>query len=308
MGCFASTCAVSGLPLEAGDRVLWLPLVENPYAHTMPCNMSDLYYVRSWPILGRYDDYGQIDDFDVESIANWTFLEGLKKDAVVAPSPASLEAALESIWRGGLTVKRGSFDIETAFAGLVDELAARDPSLQTLLKPPTAEGVKDVLTVHQAMIRLDVWEALVGLSAPEEWPGYDVRKEVERWWSSNAIPIRELVPYTLGPMTHLRLAWKQHGVKPWPDPELAAFLRRTAELLHVTTILGNTRYWWRPTYPVGPQGGEWALHHQVLGAFADIARVEGERRAAAIAELEAGFAALGDGDPTGGAGDAGEVP
>lgn len=34
MGSFASTCCISGLPIEAGDDVRWLLLMQNPYCES----------------------------------------------------------------------------------------------------------------------------------------------------------------------------------------------------------------------------------------------------------------------------------
>jgi hypothetical protein len=66
MGSFDYTCAVSGLPIGAGDDVRLMLLTQNPYHHgkkagAMTCGMNDVWFPRTFPLRGRYNDYGGVD-------------------------------------------------------------------------------------------------------------------------------------------------------------------------------------------------------------------------------------------------------
>lgn len=61
MGEFAQTCAISGLPIEGGDEIRYILLTENPY-NKYVFKMTDLYFPRSIPIKGIYNDYGNIEE------------------------------------------------------------------------------------------------------------------------------------------------------------------------------------------------------------------------------------------------------
>jgi len=64
MGSFSYTCAVSGLPIEAGDPVYYYLLTQNPYTDSRPCEQHGLWFPRTFPILANYDDYGRGEKFE----------------------------------------------------------------------------------------------------------------------------------------------------------------------------------------------------------------------------------------------------
>lgn len=117
MGSFASTCCVSGLPIEAGDPVRYFLLMENPYAENSVCEMHGRWVPRTWPVKARYDDYGSIEDWE-EGPIQASILRGLALDLVevgvgdnsahdVATSKdMSFKTLLEAIWEGRVHVER----------------------------------------------------------------------------------------------------------------------------------------------------------------------------------------------------------
>lgn len=82
MGCFDYTCAVSGLPIRAGDDVRWLILTENPYEDSGRVSIHDFAYPRTWPVRAKYNDYGSIEAYDKDAPAVVGTVEGFKEDLV----------------------------------------------------------------------------------------------------------------------------------------------------------------------------------------------------------------------------------
>ena len=60
MGSFNQICALSGLPIQPGDRVKLLFLTKSPYQDG-ECYSNDKFFVRTFPIDAVYDDYGNVD-------------------------------------------------------------------------------------------------------------------------------------------------------------------------------------------------------------------------------------------------------
>jgi len=75
------TCAVSGLPIEPGDKLRFLLLTENPFTDSHPCSMNDNWIARTYPLCGTYDDYGKVCDVTTGSERD-VWLEGLTYDVV----------------------------------------------------------------------------------------------------------------------------------------------------------------------------------------------------------------------------------
>ena len=76
MGSFATTCAVSELPIEAGDKVRYLLLSSNPYIEGVKCHTSDLWFPRTYPVQAVYNDYGSIENIVQPNLCQG-FLDGL---------------------------------------------------------------------------------------------------------------------------------------------------------------------------------------------------------------------------------------
>lgn len=84
MGCWNETCALSHLPIRAGDEVVFLVLTRTPYfdheART-GCYIGDHWFPRTLPLFAKYNDYGSIEDWTptevplIESI-----VEGFRRD------------------------------------------------------------------------------------------------------------------------------------------------------------------------------------------------------------------------------------
>ncbi len=69
MGCWNETCYITNLPIFSGDPIVVIPLMkiregrENPH----PCEVADNYMPIAFPIFGKYNDYGGIEDATTSS-------------------------------------------------------------------------------------------------------------------------------------------------------------------------------------------------------------------------------------------------
>lgn len=139
MGSFAYTCAVSGLPIEAGDPVRYFLLTQNPYRNGAEntCYIHDLWFPRTFPLKGEYNDYGSVDGI-ADGPEKDIWLEGLKLDMIergwgnntVHDVPISKEMTfdklLDAIQEGRVIVEReydmhDLSDWREKFLGIKDE-------------------------------------------------------------------------------------------------------------------------------------------------------------------------------------------
>jgi hypothetical protein len=81
MGSFSYTCSYSGLPIESGDKIRFMLLTEAPYkdSQTTAVNMHDLWIPRTFPLVGKYNDYGSVDNYETGPLQK-TWIEGLRLD------------------------------------------------------------------------------------------------------------------------------------------------------------------------------------------------------------------------------------
>lgn len=111
MGSFDMTCAISGLPIGAGDPIRYMLLTQNPYhrgktAGTMTCYTTDIWFPRTFPLRAKHNDYGGCDDLQTGPQAD-AWLAGLKKDLIEKGWGGMGMAALrEAAWEGRLHVSQ----------------------------------------------------------------------------------------------------------------------------------------------------------------------------------------------------------
>lgn len=125
MGSFAFTCAVSGLPIEVGDPLRYVLLVENPFDSNLVCYSTDMWYPRTWPLRAKYNDYGSIESYDEKSVSLAATMTCLNLDMVergigdnschdvATEKGMSFESTLEAVWEKRLQVARhvNTFDL-----------------------------------------------------------------------------------------------------------------------------------------------------------------------------------------------------
>lgn len=164
---------------------------------------------------------------------------------------------------------------------------------------------KKPLLVQMAMVREDIWQALLRVPNDEDHPAtmkayYD---DIARYASdyeeqvkaghtrvgdrllyflhqqearqSVRLPMadvvgRNAIPFTVGLGTHWELMQRKGPIPP-------DFLKVAAEFAYIHSLLSLSRYYWRPGYHTGPQTVLWTLHQRVLGAMADVARMHRDK-------------------------------
>jgi hypothetical protein len=119
MGSFNATCILSGLPIEAGDKVRFLALARSAFhgdGNDHVCYVGGRWQVHGVPVKAEYNDYGSIEKIE-ESLTTRIFFEALKRGAVekgvgdnqchdVAVHPdMSQEAWLRALWEGRVFVQ-----------------------------------------------------------------------------------------------------------------------------------------------------------------------------------------------------------
>lgn len=150
MGSFDYTCALSGLPIRVGTPVRYMLLTQNPYhrgkaAGEPTCGASDIWFPRTFPLRGEYNDYGAVENLQEGPQAD-TWAAGFKVDLcekgwgdnschdVPARKDMPLSGLLAAIGEGRIHVRQdvGRHDDITAE---VDALLAKAAG-----KKPAAKG------------------------------------------------------------------------------------------------------------------------------------------------------------------------
>lgn len=154
MGSFSYTCCISGLPIDAGDDVRYLLLVENPYARPYEnnCSIDDLWVPRTFPLKARYDDYGSIEDVQ-GGLAQEVWLDSLKL-GLVERGPGdntahdlpvrkdmNLKQILEAVWEGRVLVRQR------------ERLTMKAMRSQLNIKPTLHKGIPTMKRVRKIIER-----------------------------------------------------------------------------------------------------------------------------------------------------------
>ena len=285
MGSFSTTCAVSGLPIQAREPVRFLLLTENPHSDWALSYPHSIWLPRTWPLRALYNDYGGVEEVE-DGATRRAWMDVLKMDLVELPvgeneyhdlatsKDMPFEKFLKALWKNRVFVRRA--------------------------------GHMEQLKVRQAFIREDVWQGLKSISLTEV-PSYDspidfqiFKKAIEsmrRIWGRLTTPFSEAhhteveiravmeeilslappflpneVPSTRTLNAHFNMLANLRRTHVMTETEATSFLDMAEEFLYINYVLGLSRYWWRPSYAIGPQFGEWHLHQEINQIFADISR------------------------------------
>jgi hypothetical protein len=153
MGCFTYTCAISGLPIEAGDKIRAILLTSTPF----PEEDGDLWRVRSNALRGTYNDYGSFDLLKSDT-AHKVWLEVFKRDLievgtgdntchdVAVTKDSSFEELLTALWERRVHVNNRTTDFDMNFimsnvSDALQKLADTDPELAKLREEMYKKGL-----------------------------------------------------------------------------------------------------------------------------------------------------------------------
>lgn len=148
MGSFSFTCAISGLPIEAGDSLRVYLLSESPYDEMM-CGMDDRWFPRSFPLKGKYDDYGGVSDIEdgpAKDLWMDCFQKDMKRrgwgDNTCHDVPTSKTMSFDEMMNA-VSERRVRVSRDLSRPTLKDELEARGEKQPGV---PTIRDITEVLT------------------------------------------------------------------------------------------------------------------------------------------------------------------
>ena len=143
---------------------------------------------------------------------------------------------------------------------------------------------KKKLLVAHAMIREDVWQALLKINPARveafKKQAQDMCEKIQEdrsklqlthfqsRFEGNEVGSWVRDQFCIGHESHYQLFLDRNP----SEDELTRFLDTIAETVFIQSILSSTRYQWRPSTSVGPQFGEWGRHVALLKALTGVAK------------------------------------
>lgn len=273
MGSFAYTCAISELPIEAGDPVLLLPMV--PSGKGLNGGSSSQYEIAIAPIRGIYNDYGWIEDPKIEKIheASAKMLGVESRDLTEDRGfDQKLREAVARAWHGKpLTFAMARVDAWDAMWSLPVSMGYESPkSIAELIEPAAKEGAKRLAAMKDWIQK---WEAenVDAFNDMEADRREDFKHQMLRMEMRGPLmkglgsesAFKSMFGHDLGgsrgdrrqkalfeTMVHMGAS----------QEEFEAALRGEAQLKGVEMAMFMLRKVWMPRDSCGPQGGELALH------------------------------------------------
>jgi len=195
MGCWCGTCAITHLPINAGDKVRLFFMTMQDYGTEKEgagfCYSNGVWYPRGLPVSGSYDDYGGIEDIK-EDLLTKILVDGINKDW--APYKASHQWEKDTVG-GNLTIYQIVEETERDRAKIHDgeskiEHERLTESLKTMhqenhqsidIDAPHAED-REARPFGFIMVHEDVYQAMLAYDPPmahHKEGGYVYRKRSE---------------------------------------------------------------------------------------------------------------------------------
>lgn len=284
MGCWNETCAISNLPIRAGDPTYLVMLTNTPWEYKdgrTGCYFNDHWFLRALPVLGEYDDYGKIENWE----ENW-IVDLINDQFKIDLVPNEQNSREELLGIPAQAVENINFD------NILDWLREGNVKVRSGLG-----GAREELNVVKCLIRKDVWDLLLQMSWKDWRNTYshskteeDIRKYIEillechrrtahtkdAWrfrsefenlvsdcWYENSF----ISPFYANPKPGPTLTGGYEFFKRWIDDRLIngdfseeeAFQKylKVGEVVHVELMLSSLRKSWCPTTGSGSQDQEW---------------------------------------------------
>lgn len=268
MGCFDYTCAVSGLPIQNGEEVRFFLIQENVPNYSVRASES-LWYLRTFPISARYNDYGSIEGYQDDLVLS-LLRAGLTKDVVpleqgeneyhdvpVQPD-MTFEKMLVALWE-----KRVKVRYKMGYEAPLDYCLIREDVWQALLNLPCL----DTFSYKSVKVQWFRDEALEAYDTPE--PDAKIAFQDLDLWESYTNPLAKISLYnhgTFGIVKH----WKLLREKNLPTQDVLPFLDTVGEFAYINLLLAHLGHRWLPSKPYGQQVGDFGAHAKFLRAMAKI--------------------------------------
>lgn len=148
MGCWKETCMVTQYPITAGDPVVGFILKESDY-------VSGVYRPVSLPIFGNYDDYGNIEDIEEDSITTKMYTD------------ANTEITEGAIQLGDDDHYTGEINTLLGYMRCVERGLLTDTSKELVGVDDDGKPIHESRTMHYALVMVhrrvyDAWVKEVG--------------------------------------------------------------------------------------------------------------------------------------------------
>lgn len=302
MGCWNETCAISRLPIAAGEKVKMIVLeqMKNREPGKTFCYATDGFSPFCFPISGEYDDYGGIEGVDLKSFEVKIFLETIHDRIVPVEQGANQyhERAIPATptWRQLMDgFQDGRVKVTHRYH------SAPGPNEYVLAKVLVKESVwnevsksgyqswKKFLTAQSTEENLLTWlkngvegaEKLKIAKTKVELTGTDEAKELLAVLKMDIFEqenLRDIVPsfshhVSFSVTQALKFAMKhlKEGTVTLEDQGLKNIMRSSAELAMVLFHMDITRNAWSLTSGSGSQDSEYLRHTEWFLKFANIA-------------------------------------
>lgn len=293
MGCWNETCAVSKMTINAGEKVRFLLIAQNPFSYEevtghpdtptwvkggTGCYLTDFWQPVSLPILAEYNDYGTIDNWAASEqpyidlllhVVNKSSIrldlgENEFHDTAVG-ADLTFEQFLEIVREGRLYLKAHGKPVATAAVFIKESV------WQSLLNDAnfTEEDTSDMWKAEEDTLsaiqkRLDTQVKLMSHSRVE------LRMMAENAPPETVVEIRELLESQIECSDNHSITWNlnpyRHLMTTTPINDV-----RFAEIERVFTMLSILRINLSPTIGSGSQTPNERLFRKVYQLWGEIA-------------------------------------
>lgn len=162
MGCFDWTCAATNLPISCSDPIIMLYGVKYPNHLGMEgFNFGGKYKVMSLPIIGEYDDYGEVENIvnsDKQYSLNKTYIE-TDFEKVCKPTFRSHNSIFETFQDNVHLGQQNAPDEYCIFKSKSTEFKLKKPFLN--YPPVYDQTVSNGSSVEKMMIHKPIWDLLI---------------------------------------------------------------------------------------------------------------------------------------------------
>jgi len=184
VGSWNETCALSYLPIDAGDEIVCLLVVTRSQDRDR-CGPVDRFIPRTIPLYGTYDDYGRIKlaDTSEEKAISQMVLKQFSVDVIEDKLKAHLEHTEEGCnWQ---KVAKEDF-LEDNGWDLLEECFHKSSVYVTSNPSDPSEG--HTLDCDQIFILRDIWDSVINPDNSKDDPNLESQKAVHSFLDMRKLP------------------------------------------------------------------------------------------------------------------------
>lgn len=249
MGCFNTTCAISGLPIEMGDPVMFTFVQED--ATKSSAFIKGIYSVRVAPVLAKYDDYGSIEDIEEGPMLDH-LMAGFKADILervhegnydpVINGDIGFEDLMEAVNRDRVFVKRALLSSPPSGIPELEHMPTRISVIDGASSPDWRLKEFGARTgpsrIERCFIHKRIWDGLLAQRLEMSFPP-DLH-----YYSMDAEELKEFATRMAKRFEQTHLCPHAHFVM-WGDD--GAIATRYREWLYVNDMLDIMQRPWLPS-------------------------------------------------------------